>query len=233
MGWPTDDLQTTDLDSGSDTPPRAMFLRLFQRVQAIIAARGQADGVCELDANTRVPNARIGRAMANGVASLDSNARVPASQLPALWDVGDIKFSSGTSAPTGWLVCDGSILASGTKPALRTHLGSRFALSTDPAGTVRLPDARRAALIGSGGAGTAVVGATVGSRGGAETHTQSISEMPSHAHGLKQNTVNHTAGTNDSFISSGGNNSSTGFNGSGNPFNIMQPSLVVLVLIKT
>ena len=230
MSWPTDDLQTTDLDSGSDTPPRAMFLRLFQRVKAIIAARGQADGVCELDANTRVPNARIGRGLANGVASLDSSVRVPASQLPSLWDVGDIKFSSGTSAPTGWLVCTGAILAPGTYPALRAHLGSRFKYSSDPAGTVRLPNARRAALIGSGGAGTAVVGATVGSRGGAETHRQTINEMPRHRHAYPRGT-----GDSAQIGASGVNygNRNTSYVGGGQPFNIMQPSLVVLVLIKT
>ena len=87
------------------------------------------------------------------------------------WATGDIKFSAGTVVPAGWLACEGSILAPGSHEALRAFLGTRFAVPGDPPGTVRLPDARRAALVGAGGVGTSVLGATVGSRGGAETHT--------------------------------------------------------------
>lgn len=83
MPWPNDDLATTALDAETDRPPRTMFLRLVQRVQTIIAGRGTANGVCDLDANARVPGARIRRGQANGVASLAAGGRVPDGQIPA------------------------------------------------------------------------------------------------------------------------------------------------------
>ncbi len=84
MTWPIDDLDTTHFDAGSDNPAQArpMFKRLIDRVKTLISARGVADGVCELDANAKVPTVRIGRGQANGVASLDAATKVPRVLLP-------------------------------------------------------------------------------------------------------------------------------------------------------
>lgn len=178
------------------------------------------------------------------------------------WQTGDIKFTSGSTPPTGWLACDGSILAADSPhTALRTFLGSRFALPTDPGGTVRLPDARRAALIGSGGVASAVIGNTVGSRGGKETHMLTVAEMPAHTHpagtlatssaGDHRHSLPLTAsGHDDHFEEGDGRRLDTGYTGTagahthpitgdvgstggGQAHNNMPPSLVVLVLIKT
>ena len=81
MPWPADDLSTDDLDSQNDTPPRAEFLKLVQRVKAIIAGRGTADGIASLGAGGKVPDAQLARALANGVASLDGTTKVPNAQL--------------------------------------------------------------------------------------------------------------------------------------------------------
>ena len=63
MAWPTDNLDTTNLDAGTDSPAlaRPMLARLVGRVKSIIAARG----------------------VANGIASLDITGKIPPSQLPA------------------------------------------------------------------------------------------------------------------------------------------------------
>ncbi|WP_260843338.1 hypothetical protein [Sedimenticola selenatireducens] len=84
MSWPTDDLGTTNTDEGIDNPSiaRPMINTLIQRVKSIIAARGVANGVADLDADAKVPNARLRLGSAGGVAGLDGNGKVPIAQLP-------------------------------------------------------------------------------------------------------------------------------------------------------
>lgn len=69
MAWPTDDLDTTDLDAGTDSPSsaRADLLALMQKVQAILAQRGVASGICDLDATNKVPVARIPQGAGSGL----------------------------------------------------------------------------------------------------------------------------------------------------------------------
>ena len=85
MTWPTDDLSTEHFDDGADSPAdaRAAIKRALDYLKAIGGARAAADGICDLDANGRVPATRIGRGQAGGTAALDANAKVPAAQLPA------------------------------------------------------------------------------------------------------------------------------------------------------
>lgn len=55
--WPTDDLTSTYLDSGSDDPAlaRAELYALLQKVKTILAARNDDDGICGLDTAGTVP----------------------------------------------------------------------------------------------------------------------------------------------------------------------------------
>jgi microcystin-dependent protein len=103
-----------------------------------------------------------------------------------------------------------------------------------------LPDFRRRVSIGSGGTATATIGNRLGNPGGAETHTLSITEIPSHSHTLpfapasggggdfavKNTTANQTDATNTTPQTTGGA-------GSGGSHNIMQLSAVVRKIIKT
>ena len=61
MTWPTDDLSTDHFDAASDAPAaaRPVLKRLIEIVKALIGARASADGVCELDANAKVPAANL------------------------------------------------------------------------------------------------------------------------------------------------------------------------------
>ena len=101
MTWPVDDIQTGDLDAQTDTPPRAMFLRMAQRMQSMLGARGVADGVCDLDAAGRVPAARLGGAnVAGAPVRLDAGRRVPAAQLPQATEsaAGAVELASAAEA---------------------------------------------------------------------------------------------------------------------------------------
>jgi len=95
---------------------------------------------------------------------------------------------AGTSAPTGYLLCDGSAVDRTTYAALFTAIGTTWGVG-DGSTTFNVPDFRRRVAVGSGGTGTAELGNAVGNVGGDETHTLVISEMPTHTH--IQNSHNH------------------------------------------
>lgn len=82
--WPTGTVPTTNLDAGSDSPAaaRADLKTTVDKVNAMIDARGAANGVAGLDGTTKVPIAQLPAGSANGVAELDATGRVPEAQLP-------------------------------------------------------------------------------------------------------------------------------------------------------
>jgi microcystin-dependent protein len=78
--------------------------------------------------------------------------------------VGTIVMWTGSVAPNGWVLCDG-----GSYPRL------------DGSGNISSPDLRGRFVLGQG-QGTGLTNRVLDTVGGAETHTLSISEMPSHTH---------------------------------------------------
>ena len=132
----------------------------------------------------------------------------------------------GTTAPTGWLLCDGQSTASYT--ALAAVVGAN------------VPDLRGRAPIGYGDSADSGITtrSTIGAKVGAETHTLTIAEIPDHTH-IGPLFFNPTAGTGTSgAVSNSGspttNRPSTdGVNGTtGGAHNNMQPSTVVNFIIK-
>ena len=180
MPWPTDDLSTSGVDSGADRPPRAEFFKLFQRVKTIIAGRGSADGVASLDGRRRVPDAELGRGIAGGVAALDGAGRVPSAQLPPqptppqAVPTGTILAFAG-ARPTGWLSCRGAAVSRATYPALFAVIGTRLrpGRRLDHLQPARSQGPLRATAPPVDAAGPATTG-------GAETHTLTEAEMPTH-----------------------------------------------------
>ena len=229
MPWPADDLSTADVDSGADRPPRAEFFKLFQRVKAIIAARGTADGIASLDGRRRVPDAELGRAVAGGVASLDGTGRVPEAQLPPQpepprpWKPGDIKVHAGPEVEAGWLLADGSEASRTEDAALFAAIGTRWG-EGDGATTFNLPDYTDTFLLGASNT------RPVGTGGGAETHTLTVDEMPRHRHGISGQRVG--ASSPSGRAASSGTERHSTYEGGGKPHNNMPPFAAALVLIK-
>ena len=240
MPWPVDDLSTAGVDSGTDRPPRAEFFKLFQRVKAVIAARGAAGGIASLDARRRVPDAEIGRGVANGLAALDASGRVPAAQLPpppaqtqqvppgtvAMWAGGD-------PPPRGWFNCYGGAVSRSTYAALFAVIGTAYGAG-DGSTTFNLPDMSARFPLGRGG------GRNRGDTGGAETHRLTVDEMPVHAHqlhgvrtdgaGLTRNRVTGTVGSANDIAA--GSNYGVQEAGGGQTHNNMPPYFVINFIIK-
>jgi len=158
---------------------------------------------------------------------------------------------AGTVAPAGFLGCDGSAVSRVTYSDLFAVLGETWGPGNGTT-TFNLPDFRRCVAVGSGGSGTSVLGNAVGDTGGDETEALTDSlQLPAHTHATTGSTGNlnvsvaNTAGiaplnsvtfsqpaggTADLPVTLAINLASTGASA---PFSIMQPSAVVLKIIKT
>jgi microcystin-dependent protein len=99
---------------------------------------------------------------------------VIATDIPAgvMFDYG------GTSVPTGYLACDGTVVSRTTYAALFTAIGTTWNTGGEPGTDFRLPNLNRRATVGSGGSGTGTLGNAVGNIGGAETHTIGTTNLP-------------------------------------------------------
>ena len=162
--------------------------------------------------------------------TLSSALTSVASSVPT----GSMLEFGGTVAPSGYLLCDGSQVSRSTYSALYTAIGTRFGPG-DGAATFHVPDFRRRVAVGSGGSATSTLGAVVGNAGGAETHTLTTAEMPSHSHTLPAhlNREENAASGSGPGAWTAGTASRTNAAGGGGAHNNMQPSLIVTKIIKT
>jgi len=154
----------------------------------------------------------------------------------AVVPAGAVLDYAGTTAPVGYLMCDGSAVDRTAYADLFTAIGTTYGAG-DGSTTFNLPDFRGRAAIGVG-QGTGLTDRYVGEYVGEESHLLTISEMPSHTHVIPRD--NLTPGSIDSYgpLESGGNYANQRpFNtlpsGSSQPHNNIQPSLAVNKIIKT
>jgi len=91
---------------------------------------------------------------------------------------GVIQQYAGASAPTGYLLCQGQAVSRSTYAALFAVVGTTYG-SGDGSTTFNLPDLRQRVPVGRHTSGTFN---TLGGTGGAETHTITTAQLPSHNH---------------------------------------------------
>lgn len=96
--------------------------------------------------------------------------------------LGDVSIFAGNFAPRGWAFCDGQLLPISQYSALFSILGTIY--GGDGRTTFALPDLRGRSPIGPGN-GPGLSTYREGARGGSETHTLNITQMPNHGHSPK------------------------------------------------
>lgn len=149
-----------------------------------------------------------------------------------LLGAGMIAYYGGATAPTGWLECNGAAVSRTTYATLYAIIGTTFGAG-DGSTTFNVPQQARNVLVGKGGAGTATLANTIGSLGGTETHTLITAEMPAHTHTVGvANSASYAAGGSTAAVVTGAALSTTS-TGSGTAHNNLQPSLVVMMIVKT
>lgn len=129
--------------------------------------------------------------------------------LATLLPSGVVAPYAGSSAPKGWLLCDGSTYNRGDYPDLSKALGGSGT-------TFTLPDMRSRSVVGAG-AGAGLSNRTLLATGGEENHTLSTSEMPSHSHGVTDPGHVHTTSGGAQYVVDFGPNTVGGTPGI--PFN--------------
>jgi len=129
------------------------------------------------------------------------------SWVPPTIDVtptGVVNMYAGTSAPSGWKLCDGSQYDPALEPTLFAVISTIYNTGGETPGWFRVPDMRGRIAPGKddmGGTpanrvtagGSGITGTTLGSTGGSQNHTLTSTEMPSHTH--TQDTHLHGTGT--------------------------------------
>ena len=125
-----------------------------------------------------------------------------------LTPVGMVNAYAGGSAPDGWLFCNGQPVSRSAYPDLFAAIGTTYGAG-DGVNTFNLPDLRGRTVLGAG-AGSGLTNRPLGQSGGAETHTLSVAQMPSHNHG--GGVHNHSA----SSGSAGSHNHSASTGNAGN-----------------
>ncbi|MCX7557400.1 tail fiber protein [Xanthomonadaceae bacterium JHOS43] len=93
----------------------------------------------------------------------------------------EIRLMSFAFAPKGWAFCNGQLLPINQNQALFSLLGTTF--GGDGRVNFALPDLRGRVPLHVG------AGHTLGERGGEQTHTLSIAELPTHTHPVNVSTA--------------------------------------------
>lgn len=183
----------------------------------------------------------------NGAGAAPSWQAAASTSIPS----GVMMAYGGTSAPSGWLLCDGSAVSRTTYSTLYAIVGTAFGVG-DGSTTFNLPDLRGRVPVGKdnmGGsaasrmttAGSGVDGLTLGASGGAQTHTLTTAQLASHSHSHSHTLTGIDGGggaagpLNNSGSSVGTYTTNTDATtaGSGQAHNNTQPSLITNYIIKT
>ncbi len=132
-----------------------------------------------------------------------------------------LPFTKST-APDGWIICNGSAYSRTTYANLFAVIGTTFG-SGDGSTTFNVPDLRDRVAVGSGST------YALADTGGEATHTLTVAEMPSHRHSeLGWAAI-------PGYASSGSGNYSgtyTGYAGGSQAHNNMQPYVALNYIIK-
>jgi len=95
--------------------------------------------------------------------------------------IGEIILFGGNFAPRGWAFCNGQLLPIAQNTALFSILGTTY--GGDGRTTFALPDLRGRAAIHPGN-GPGLSSYRLGEKGGSETNTLTVNQIPAHSHSI-------------------------------------------------
>jgi len=117
---------------------------------------------------------------------------------------GAVMDFAGASAPSGWIICDGSAISQVTYANLFAVVGATYNTGGEPMGTFRVPDFRgRVSVAPDAGQGRISTNNTLGATSGEQTVGLSVANLPAHDHG-------GVSGAPSNNTSGGPNTSNTG-----------------------
>jgi Microcystin-dependent protein len=146
---------------------------------------------------------------------------------------GVVDMFAGSTAPSGYLLCDGSAVSRSTYSKLFTAIGTTYG-SGDGSTTFNLPNLKGKVAVGLNSADTSFD--ALGETGGEKAHTLTVAEMPDHNHGLGSYGDPSTGGTyyyKTTRVTNQFGSGSTGNTGGGGSHNNLQPYIVLNYIIKT
>lgn len=188
----------------------------------------------------QVPTGGIANSAINASKIADTtitSSKFVADVVQALIPSGTILATGRSTAPTGYLLCNGGTANRTTHATLFTAIGTTYGAG-DGSTTFGLPDLRGRVPVGEdGSAARLTANDALGQSGGEEKHTLTTGEMPSHTHRIFQ--ASGAGGVNSTsqiYAPPNGVASVTGLDtqsaGGGGSHNNMQPFQVVNYMIK-
>lgn len=119
----------------------------------------------------------IGKYRQNGM--LDVLGKIFQNNGVEIEPAGNIVITARTTAPTGWLLCQGQVVSRTTYATLFAAIGTTYGAG-DGSTTFGVPNLKGRVIVGVDTSQTEFD--VLGETGGAKTHTLSLSEMPAHDH---------------------------------------------------
>lgn len=163
---------------------------------------------------------------------VNGNADIMSTLVP----IGSIISYAGSTAPTNWLICDGSAISRTTYSDLYNLIGTAFGQG-DGSTTFNLPDLRGKVAVGKDEDDTDFDG--IGNVGGEKAHTLTVPELARHKH-LTVGNFGGTAGDKHlpQFVykeadwNDGDVNENAQYTGENQAHNNLQPYIVLNKIIK-
>lgn len=144
--------------------------------------------------------------------------------------VGSIMIYAGDTAPSGWLICDGSEISRTTYANLFNAIGIAYG-NGDGSTTFNLPNLKGRIPVGQDTSDTDLQ--TIGTPGGEKTHQLTIDEMPSHNHKTYGQYANIGSGSSaNTWLAWASGNAAVQNTGGNQAHNNMQPYVVMNYIIS-